>query len=95
LMNISERERSSCITRSISFLSIFRAEQSVIDVAVDTCSAPTLASEFSPTNSLAERRVIVASLPLLEMTGQLCAATLKIENGVGSFSLRKEGLLFA
>ena len=33
-------------------------------------------------------------LAIIGNNSQLCAATLKIEDGVGGFSLRKEGLLF-
>ena len=80
LMNISERVHSSCITRSISSLSIFSTVQLLIEVAVDRCRALALASESSPTNSPAESRVIVASFPHCETTVTLARPVLQVKH---------------
>ena len=91
--NRSEKACSSCITRIISSRSILSAVQAVMAVAVDKRSPGTAASDSSPTKSPAERSVMVASLPFCRNDRDLCAALLKIEDGVGGISLRKEGLL--
>jgi hypothetical protein len=67
-MYISEKERSSCITRIISSRAIWSAVQTSRAVAVAKWSPPTLARDSSPMNSPEVSSATVASLPSRETT---------------------------
>lgn len=67
----SQNDGSSCIIRIASVLAILSAVVAAIDVAPTKCVPGVAATDSSPRKSLAERSMIVASLPDDETTKTL------------------------